>query len=403
MIKVILVSLLILSLAGIGTSCGQAEVSGVESLPTVYPSTTAPALTPAPTTTQVPPLTLAPTVPEPLIPVITGSQNTGNLKEYKQIELQVSMVEVSSVLQNFGPEALLKETSFWHVVLSPKAATEWLKVDLGEARQLEALAVKPRPDNPEQLWRGEGAALQTSPDGRAWTGLVRLKLENSKLNGSDWITFLLPGDAGAYRYYRLLITSPEFVSIAGLRVYEEGSGEGEPSVVPVPTPVEPALPVAIGSQGTGNLTMYQQITLQLAMLEVSSVFQNYGPEALLKETGFWHVVLPHATKSEWVKIDLGEARQLAALDVKPRPDNPGQLWRGDGAELQTSPDGEAWTGLVRLKLENSELNGSDWITFLLPGDAGAHQYYRLLITSPEFVSFAGLRVYGTDNVTSSQP
>jgi hypothetical protein len=399
--KVALIWLIILTLAGIGSGCRQENTAGVESVPTVYPSPASPGLTATPLASPVPPPTSAPPAPETVIPVITGRQNTGDMATYQPITLQASMLEVSSVFQDFGPEALLKETSFWHVVLPHAAKSEWVRIDLGEARPLTALAVKPRPDNPGQLWRGDGAELQASPDGGTWAGLVRLKLENSELNSTEWITFVLPGDTGAHRYYRLFITSPEFASLAGLRVYGEGGAEAGSPVVPGPTPEKPVLPEAVGFQWTGNLTMYRQIELQASMLEVSSVLRNFGIEALLKGDGFWHVVLSPKAASDWLKIDLGEACQLAALAVRPRSDNPEQLWRGDGAELQASDDGATWTGLVRLKLENSELNSSDWITFLLPGDIGEYRYYRLFITSPEFVSLAGLRVYGTDNVTAS--
>ena len=165
-----------------------------------------------------------------------------------------------------------------------------------------------------------------------------------------------------------------------------------PTVTPAPTPEKPGLPAVSGKQET-DLSGYGKIALDASHIEVSSTFKDFGKEYLLKEAGFWHVVVPKETNEAWVVIDLESERRLDALTIKPRADLLSHLWQGDAAVLEGSDDKQEWTAEVKLELNHEQLSGIAWIVFVLPANMDSYRYYRLFISDPGFFSMAGLRVY----------
>ncbi len=344
----------------------------------------APPATPVPS--QVPTSTPAPAPELPEPSVVSGKQGV-DMSSYGKIELDADHIEVSSTHKDWGKEHLLKEAGSWHVPVPKETNEAWVMVDLESQRQLDALTIKPRPDLLEHLWQGDAAILEGSNDKQIWTAEVRLELNHDQLNDTDWITFVLPEDIGSYRYYRLFIYDPGFISMAGLYLCGEGGVVGQ-----FPTPTPPDLAVASGRHDV-DLMGRARIIPNVFNVRVSSRRKPHYQYKLFREAGFWHVKVPKETNEAWVRIDLESQRQLGALAVKPRPGLLSQLWNGDTAVLEGSDDKQTWTALVILELDHDELNDQDWINFVLPEDIGAYRYFRLFIYDPGFFSMAGLRLY----------
>jgi len=384
-IFITLLTAVIFSVSLLTTGCNQSAIR----VPGLTPGAAAAA---AASQTSAPPLSIT-----PRLTIISGKQGV-NLGAYSQITLDAACIEASSVYQDFGPVNLLQENSFWHVPV-PKTTNEaWVMVDLGRARQLLAIAVKPRTDFLSHLWRGDEATLEGSSDNRNWTRTITLELNNSTLKGNDWISFILPGNTGSFRYYRIFIDSVSFLSIAGLRLYGEGgtalSAPPASSTTPAPSAAPaPALPVVSGAQ-EADLGVYGQLTLDAQHIAVSIVFQNYGAANLLQENSFWHVPVPKTTNEAWVMVDLVSARKLSALSIKPRAEFLSQLWKGADAILEGSSDNQTWNREVALELNHDKLKENEWISFILPKDMVSFRYYRIFIDSPDFISMTGLRLYG---------
>jgi hypothetical protein len=318
--------------------------------------------------------------------------------------LDAAHIEVSGVYEDYLAANLLQDNSFWHVPVPKTTDEAWVMVDLGNAGQLSAIAVKPRTDFLSHLWRGDEATLEGSSDNRNWTRTITLELNNNTLKGNDWISFILPRNTASFRYYRIFIDSASFLSMAGLRLYGEGgmvlpaltaSPASPPSPTsPVPsTPAAPALPVVPGVQGA-DLSVYGQMTLDTQHIAVSIVFQDYGAANLLQENSFWHVPVPKTTNEAWVMVDLVSARKLSILSIKPRTDLLSQLWKGLDAVLEGSSDNQTWNRAVVLELNHDKLKENEWINFILPKDIASFRYYRIFIDSPDFISMTGLRLYG---------
>jgi hypothetical protein len=333
----------------------------------------------------------------PRLTIIPGKQGV-NLGAYAQIALDAASIEASCVYKDFGPANLLQVDSFWHVPV-PKTTNEaWVMVDLGSARQLSAIAVKPRTDFLSHLWRGDEATLEGSNDNRNWTRAITLELNNNMLKGNDWVSFILPKNTVSFRYYRIFIDSASFMSMGGLRLYGEGGAvltvlPASPTKPLPSTPAAQALAVVTGVQGA-DLSVYGQLTLDARHIAVSIVFQNYGAANLLQENSFWHVPVPKTTNEAWVMVDLVSARKLSALSIKPRADFLSQLWKGGDAILEGSSDNQTWKRAVVLELNHDKLKENEWINFILPKDMAAFRYYRIFIDSPDFISMTGLRLYG---------
>ena len=178
-------------------------------------------------TTPTPDVT--PAAPE--LPVMLGKQGI-DLSSYSKIELDDSHIEVSSINQDTeGKENLIKGLGvpYWHVKYPKETDEAWVVVDLGSKTRLDVLAIRPRIRQVGQLWKGDAAVLEGSNDKEEWVSQVKLELNHGELNDQDWVAFVLPENIGSYRYYRLFITDPTFLSLGGLEVYGEG-------VIPVVKP-----------------------------------------------------------------------------------------------------------------------------------------------------------------------
>jgi len=305
--------------------------------------------------------------------VVTAEQ-AFDFSGHRKIELDAGHIEVSSTMAGFSKDSLFKESGVWHVSAPKKTAAEWVIIDLESERRLNVIAIKPRPENLSQLWQGDTAILQGGNDKKTWTAITKLELNLGELNDKSWIAFALP-DMDSYRYYRLYISDPNFISIAGLRVYGEGG-----------------MLQAAGRQGT-DLRGHRRIELDADDIEVSSTLPGFGKENIFNEFDVWHVKVPRETDAEWVIIDLESKRRLSALAIRPRAEHLSQLWLGDTAVLQGGNDKKTWSAIAKLELNLEELNDKSWITFVLP-NISSYRYYRLYISDPDFVSMAGLKVYG---------
>jgi len=177
----------------------------------------APPATPVPS--QVPTSTPAPAPELPEPSVVSGKQGV-DMSDFGKISLTTDQLEVSNTFKDWGKELLLTESGFWHVPVPKETNESWIIIDLQSKKQLSALSIKPRPDLLEHLWNGDTAVLEGSDDKQTWTALVILELNHEELNAQEWITFILPEDMGAYRYFRLFIYDPGFISMAGLRLYK---------------------------------------------------------------------------------------------------------------------------------------------------------------------------------------
>ena len=387
-IKLVALTLLFLVMIGMMGGCLQQVARITAEVPIVAPE-------PASSQALTPPSPLQLTrsaAPQ----TVLGKQGV-DLGGYSKVELNYDQIEVSSVFQGYGGENLIRDTgSFWHIGVPKESDQAWAIIDLRSEMQLGAVAVRPRSDHLSHLWKGDNAALEGSSDSKAWDTLAKLRLDHDALNGRDWIAFMLPEGAGPYRYHRILINDPEFISMAGLALYTADS-----------TPIargheladaETGLPTVLGKQGV-DLSGFRKVELLGGQIEVSSSMENYGKGNLLSDAGgatFWHVRLPKETDEAWVLVDLRSEGTLAALGIRPRTDYLTHLWKGGSAVLQGSNNREEWVPAVQFVLNHGELNAVDWIIFVLPKDIGPYRYYRLLITGPDFISMGGFELYRQD-------
>lgn len=205
MMKIWLMSCLVLMLATsmIVVGCGQKTPPG------------------SATTSTTPPIS-----PVSGIPAVMGKQGI-DLSSYGKIELSESSIEVSSINELWqGKENLIKGLGdpFWHVKYPKETAEAWVVVDLGSEKRLNVVAIRPRKDQLDQIWNGDTAVLQGSNDKEKWVSQVTLRLYPKGLNSNDWIALILPEKIGSYRYYRLFISDPNFLSLGGLALYGTTSG-----------------------------------------------------------------------------------------------------------------------------------------------------------------------------------
>ncbi len=193
-------------------------------------STPAPTLPPAPEQIPIAVLSSTPTpVPTPApamtpvveVPAVLGKQGM-NLSSYDKIDLGGNSIEVSSFNDPTweNKESLVDSNpeTYWHAKFPKETDEAWVVVDLGNERQLTVLAVSPRTGHLDQLWKSDAAVLEGSCDKNEWTAQVKLALDHEELNDQDWIAFVFPETVG-FRYYRLFITHPQFLSLGGLEVY----------------------------------------------------------------------------------------------------------------------------------------------------------------------------------------
>ena len=119
------------------------------------------------------------------------------------------------------PENVLDSdpTTFWHLKYPRAEESAWIRFDLTQPRQVDALRIRPRDDHWDQFWKGRGAILEGSDNDRNWTPIVGLETVQDLFNQYDFIAFVL--DSGqSYESYRLRIQDPAFLSCAEIRLFE---------------------------------------------------------------------------------------------------------------------------------------------------------------------------------------
>ena len=112
--------------------------------------------------------------------------------------------------------------TFWHVKNPIKDPRHWIILDFGKPVRVKAVAVLSRSRFNEQLWRGANAIFaggRTASPTKGWTELATLVMDEGirKSQKQDWVIFAAPADK-PYRYYRLSIKDPSFLSLAELKV-----------------------------------------------------------------------------------------------------------------------------------------------------------------------------------------
>lgn len=142
----------------------------------------------------------------------------------KRIILSEDRITVSSFNnQNQNKNNLIDNNmgSFWHIKYPKNEpdAFEFVNFDLGDRKEIKVLKVMPRPGNDiVQMWDGDGAYWEGSNDRHVWQIITRLQVNRSELKDGEWINFILP-EYQAFRYYRLKITDPDFLSFAEIELY----------------------------------------------------------------------------------------------------------------------------------------------------------------------------------------
>ncbi|MBM3157951.1 MAG: discoidin domain-containing protein, partial [Chloroflexi bacterium] len=111
--------------------------------------------------------------------------------------------------------------TFWHVKYPPASPVHWVTFDFGELVVVNGLAVLPRAGN-VQLWDQDHAIFEGSNnrnDESSWIKISKLPINKTSLDekGWGWLSYSLPNTA-AYRYYRILIDDPGFLSLAEVRL-----------------------------------------------------------------------------------------------------------------------------------------------------------------------------------------
>ncbi|MFH0941793.1 MAG: discoidin domain-containing protein [Chloroflexota bacterium] len=110
--------------------------------------------------------------------------------------------------------------TYWHVANPPQSSVHWVSFDFGEPVTVTGLALLPRNSYVDQLWNQANAVFQGSnePTKDGWVAIARLFVDKEEvaLKGWDWLRYNLPGSS-AYRYYRLLIDDPQFLSLAEIK------------------------------------------------------------------------------------------------------------------------------------------------------------------------------------------
>lgn len=141
--------------------------------------------------------------------------NPGRLK---MIKLPKEGLRVSSVNDlNVGGNNLIDgdPLTFWHAKNPRLELVEWVVLDLGVEKEVKMLRILPRRG---YLWKGNNAVWEGSNDGHTWQTITTLQMKKLKLRNDRWVSFVLP-KAHAFRYYRLKIADPFFLSLAELEVF----------------------------------------------------------------------------------------------------------------------------------------------------------------------------------------
>ncbi len=138
---------------------------------------------------------------------------------YNQLPASV-VISVSSFNQPWeNKESLIDGNidTYWHVKHPSESSVHWITFDFREPVTVEGLAILPRKGN-IQFWDHDHAVFQGNNKliGQAgWTNIARLFVDKTAIEtkGWDWFRYTLPNST-AYRYYRILIDDPKFLSIA---------------------------------------------------------------------------------------------------------------------------------------------------------------------------------------------
>jgi hypothetical protein len=158
-------------------------------------------------------------------------------------------------------------------------------------------------------------------------------------------------------------------------------------------------------QGRFPLRSFGEIKIEPEAVTASSINRgDLGPSQLVDGDfeSFWHIRVPNPNqgallgqaRQHWVQVDLQTPRVVAAVGVVPRLQTPGQFWGDTGTRIKGSDDGENWTDLAQLKLQNAYIEPTDpgWVHYQF-NNAKAYRYYRISTDWREFKSLAELRLY----------
>jgi hypothetical protein len=140
----------------------------------------------------------------------------------RAVDLTRGAVEVSSVNKRSEEGGMAIDGdpgSYWHVAVPPASPIHWITIDLGRDEAIRMVGVKPRKAHRSQFWRGKGAVLAASTDGRVWTFTAGLEVDHDELGADTWVYFDLRSGL-PFRYYRLVISDEKFLSLAEVKLYK---------------------------------------------------------------------------------------------------------------------------------------------------------------------------------------
>lgn len=169
------------------------------------------------------------------------------IAEAKRIVLTDGRLTTSSSNENRGNLVDGDPSTFWHVkhpreevivfvdigmkserqIRVPREPIVFVDIDLERERQVKLIRILPREKSNGQMWGGRGAFWLGSNDRHKWRLIAGLDVDveflketNERVLGDDdWINFILPEDS-AFRYYRLKIIDPAFLSFAEIQLLE---------------------------------------------------------------------------------------------------------------------------------------------------------------------------------------
>lgn len=140
--------------------------------------------------------------------------------EFRKIKIVPEQLKVSSSSETRHQAIDGKKEVFWHVKFPREEKDVFIEFDIGQEMKVKMVRVIPREKSVPQFWDGGGAFWAGSNDGHTWEPIAILYVVDiSKLNpDGEWIAFLLPNKTPKFRYYRLNIVDPYFLSLAEIEL-----------------------------------------------------------------------------------------------------------------------------------------------------------------------------------------
>lgn len=224
-----------------------------------------------------------------------------------------------------------KYNFYWEV---DKKANEdpytWLSITF--PAEITVYGIRITPYKATDLWRGEQAKMQVSPNGEDWNTVKRLDLRKTDFNGSNRpVLFPLPAPVKA-KYFRLWVDGRQFASLAQIELIDEPLGR----IKAVQN--SPLLPLEKDDTNSG-------------LLRASSFDYVYSGKVLSDRNldTFLRINDPNDAFTSWISIEFPRPKTFNSILIIPAKEI--RFLSYLPGELQISDDGKQWDTVKQLGID----------------------------------------------------